>query len=305
MADAGRKKTDEELAALEKRIASVYQEAAADMEETVKSYFASFTARDLEQQARLEAGEITEAEYTQWRLTQIGRGQRYEAMRDALAERYTNANEIAIAYVNDDMASIYALNRTYTIDTAVAGAESIIGGVNFIRYDEATVKRLLTEAPSLMPHYPEARAVQRGIDLAYGKQQITASVTSGILQGNSAGKIANDLMTRMTDMSSTSAVRAARTAITNAENAGRQDGAEELASKGCIMQKTWIATHDDRTRPEHLEADGQTVPLAEPFDVGGEAMMYPGDSSGSGWNVYNCRCSRKDTVVGFKSILED
>lgn len=35
--------------------------------------------------------------------------------------------------------------------------------------------------------------MQRGIDLKYGKQQITASVTSSILQGKGIGKIADDL----------------------------------------------------------------------------------------------------------------
>ena len=53
---------------------------------------------------------------------------------------------------------------------------------------------------------------------------------------------------------------------------------------------TWNAVGDDRTRPEHLDADGQEVPLEDPFDVGGESLMYPGDSAGSDWNIINCRC---------------
>jgi hypothetical protein len=57
------------------------------------------------------------------------------------------------------------------------------------------------------------------------------------------------------------------------------------------VTKTWIAVLDDVTRPEHADADGQEVPADEPFEVGGEALDYPGDDGGSPENVCNCRCS--------------
>ena len=119
--------------------------------------------------------------------------------------------------------------------------------------------------------------------------------------------MAKDLMNRVTDMNRTSAVRAARTAVTEAENAGRQAAADELEKKGVIMGKRWIATHDSRTRDEHLEADGQIVENNKPFVVGGEELMFPGDKSlgASGWNLYNCRCTRVSEIIGFKSILTD
>lgn len=61
------------------------------------------------------------------------------------------------------------------------------------------------EQPELMPNYPPARALRRGIDLAYGRRQITASVTSSILQGRSLRGIADDLQQRITTMDRTSA----------------------------------------------------------------------------------------------------
>lgn len=56
----------------------------------------------------------------------------------------------------------------------------------------------IVEQPELMPNYPPARALRRGIDLAYGRRQITASVTSSILQGRSLRGIADDLQQRIT-----------------------------------------------------------------------------------------------------------
>ena len=309
--DEGHNLTEKELAKLERRIASVYGEAAKELQETVDNYFRQFEKRDSEMKELIgtvvNGKEWTERDYKQWRLAQIGRGKRFEAMRDKLAERMTNANEVAISYANDDMAKIYALNHAYTINSVKEQAGDILDGVDFTLFDEQTVKRLVVEQPDLMPYYPKAKAVKRGIDLIYGKKQITATVTSGILQGSSINKMAKDLMNRVTDMNKTSAVRAARTAVTEAENAGRQAAADELEKKGVIMGKRWIATHDSRTRDEHLEADGQIVENNKPFVVGGEELMFPGDKSlgASGWNLYNCRCTRVSEIIGFKSILTD
>ena len=309
--DEGHNLTEKELAKLERRIASVYGEAAKELQETVENYFRQFEKRDAEIKELIgtvvNGKEWTERDYKQWRLAQIGRGKRFEAMRDKLAERMTQANEVAISYANDDMAKIYAMNHAYTIESVKEQAGEMLSGVDFTMFDEQTVKRLVVEQPDLMPYYPKAKAVKRGIDLIYGKKQITATVTSGILQGSSINKMAKDLMNRVTDMNKTSAIRAARTAVTEAENAGRQAAADELEKKGVIIGKRWIATHDSRTRDEHLEADGQIVENNKPFVVGGEELMFPGDKSlgASGWNLYNCRCTRATEIIGFKSILTE
>ena len=309
--DEGHNLTEKELAKLERRIASVYGEAAKELQETVDNYFRQFEKRDAEMKELIgtvvNGKEWTERDYKQWRLAQIGRGKRFEAMRDKLAERMTKANEVAISYANDDMAKIYAMNHAYTIESVKEQAGEMLSGVDFTMFDEQTVKRLVVEQPDLMPYYPKAKAVKRGIDLIYGKKQITATVTSGILQGSSINKMAKDLMNRVTDMNKTSAIRAARIAVTEAENAGRQAAADELEKKGVIMGKRWVATHDSRTRDEHLEADGQIVENNKPFVVGGEELMFPGDKSlgASGWNLYNCRCTRATEIIGFKSILTE
>ena len=51
---------------------------------------------------------------------------------------------------------------------------------------------------------------------------------------------------------------------------------------------TWNAVGDDRTRPDHRDADGQEVPLEDPFTVGGEQLDYPGDPAGSDEQTMNC-----------------
>lgn len=283
--------TDRVLADLEKRITGVYRDASDELEKTVQDYFAGFAKRDAEQKERLDAGEITEEYYTQWRLNQIGRGERWEALCDQVAERMTNANEVAVACMNDATPGIYSLNRNYTAYTI----EQTAGNIGFTLWDEQTVKRLIVEQPDLMPYYPERKAVKRGIDLAWGKKQITASVTSGILQGKSVKSLADDLQTRIPTMNRDSAIRTARTAVTGAQNAGRQDTYTAAKKMGISVRKRWIATKDSRTRHDHGMADGQTVESDKPFDVGGCALMFPGDmeSGAPGHLLYNCRCTMR------------
>lgn len=285
--DFGHKLTDKQLAELEQRIASIYDEAAKELTGTVNAYFDAFKGRDEAMKKRLDNGEITKEYYQQWRLNQIGRGKRYEAMRDKVAERYTAANEVAVAYANDLTPGIYSLNWNYAAYTIEqAGAD-----VDFTLFDESTVRRLAVENPGLMPNYPAERAVKRGIDLDYGKQQITASVTSGILQGKSIGRIADDMQTRMKTMNRTSALRTARTAITGAQNAGRMDSYKAAQDMGIKLEREWVATLDGRTRHEHAMLDGQTAAIDKPFKVDGVEIMYPGDPSAPGYLIYNCRCT--------------
>lgn len=293
--DLGQQMTDRELAALEKRIAKLYSEAGDELQETIDEYFEKFFKRDAEMKSLIgtiqNGKEWTEQDYKQWRLAQIGRGKRFEAMRDKVARRATDVNEVARAYINDTTPGIYSLNRNYAAYTI----EQVSGSVGFDLWDEQTVKRLIKEQPELMPYYPPERALKRGIDLAWGKKQITASVTSSILQGKGIKGMADDLQRRITDMSRDSAIRTARTAVTGAQNAGRMDSYAAAGKMGIKLKKEWLATLDSRTRHSHAMLDGEQVEQAKKFSNG---CRFPGDPQGPPWEIYNCRCTLIAAVDG-------
>ena len=279
--------TEKELARLEARITGIYAEAARDLSEVISDYFEQFKKRDAAQKKLVDEGKITEEKYKQWRLAQIGRGERLKAMRDKVAERMTQTNEVAAAYINDFTPGIYSLNRNYT----AYEIEKVVGATDFTLFNESAVRRLIVEQPDLMPYYPPKRAVARGIDLAWGKKQITRQITSSILQGDSIDHMADKLQRRIPEMNRASAVRAARTATTAAQNGGRMDAMLQARDMGIKQRRRWVAVKDLRTRHDHGMADGQVVDMDEPFIVGGEEMMFPGDPSASGANRYNCRCA--------------
>lgn len=289
--DTGQRLTEQELTKLEKRIFAVYQEAYNGLDATIREYFSKFSERDKEMKAQLDAGKITEEHYRQWRIAQIGRGKRFEALRDQVSERMTNANATAVAYVNDATPGIYSLNRNFAAYTI----EQVTGDVGFDIWDEQTVKRLISEQPELMPYYPEKRALNRGIDLAYGKKQITASVTSSILQGRSIKGMADDLQSRITTMNRDSAIRTARTAVTGAQNAGRMDSYFAAEKMGIKCRKEWMATLDGRTRHSHAMLDGEVVDNDKKFSNG---CRFPGDPQGRPEEIYNCRCTLVSVIAG-------
>lgn len=71
------------------------------------------------------------------------------------------------------------------------------------------------------------------------------------------------------------------------------DFQEALASGK--TRKMWDAIIDGKTRDWHADANGQTKPILEPFEVNGELLQHPMDDSygATGGNINNCRCVAK------------
>lgn len=85
----------------------------------------------------------------------------------------------------------------------------------------------------------------------------------------------------------------ARTEVVGAYNGGLHDAFAMLVENdpGTKWVKRWLATDDQRTRPDHREADGQVVPWGQAFTVGDFQMQYPHDPDGPPQEVINCRCT--------------
>lgn len=59
------------------------------------------------------------------------------------------------------------------------------------------------------------------------------------------------------------------------------------------VAKSWLSTRDGNVREDHENADvnQNEIPLNEPFQVGTQQLMHPGDPSASAKQVVGCRCS--------------
>lgn len=131
-------------------------------------------------------------------------------------------------------------------------------------------------------------------DLRYYSSQKAAAVEGALRElimrklseGRSLAEARREVNRILTNPSAVA--RIARSVIHTAAERGLWEAANSL---GVRMSKTWISREDDRVRPAHAAAHGQVREISDPFLVGGEAMMFPGDPAGSAHNTVNCRCT--------------
>lgn len=88
-------------------------------------------------------------------------------------------------------------------------------------------------------------------------------------------------------MSAARARTIARTESVAASNGGVYAGWSNAGIEG----KTWLATHDARTRIDHIALDGVTIPMDADWLVGGSPARYPGDARLPASQRANCRCT--------------
>ncbi len=301
MVDKAHLATDELLGKMERRLRAIYTRASREIGEAWEAYLreAGTEIADLQKQYQ-EAKAANDTELAR----QLGKSlqkakrertltdKRYRELTRQTAEQLAHVNETATAYINNNLPEVYALNYN-----ATGEAFKGIGGYSFTLTDADTIRNLVESDSSFLP----MRELDFAKDVAWNIEKMNAEVLQGILQGESMDEIA-DRLAQVIGMNLRSAISAARTMVTSAENKGRQDGFERAAAAGIILEREWIATSDGRTRDWHRELDGVTVGVDEPFENAIGKIMYPGDPSANGANVWNCRCTIVAKILGFKSV---
>lgn len=122
------------------------------------------------------------------------------------------------------------------------------------------------------------------------REAIQVAIRTGIEQGLSVPNTAALIRESVNDIAPAQSLMLARTDLNGVQNGGSIVAAKAVYPEGNLI-KQWLATADDRTRETHAEADGQQVPLDQPFQVGDDTLDYPGDPDGSDEEVCNCRCT--------------
>ena len=154
------------------------------------------------------------------------------------------------------------------------------------------------EVKADVPDTPAAtEAIARYIRLYSGDKitQITQTtlddVQRVISQGIEAGLTERELASQIRAYAVTKSLSRAQTiARTETHQASSFVTDEMVKASGIEFEREWVASKGERTRRAHRDADGQRRGMTEPFSVGGELLMYPGDPDGSAHNVINCRC---------------
>lgn len=294
--DWAHQETDRLIENLEQVLSGAYAEAEDAIQEKLDDYLRRFKAKDEKWRLWVAQGKKTEEEYKAWRQGQLIMQQRWENLRDEIAQDLVNADKIAQAIINGEMPEIYALNHgweTYMIEKQLGMT------TGYTLYNADAVRELLKENPKLLPQ----RKVEIPEDLRWNKKRVQSVMLQGVLQGMSIPELSRHVC-EVTDGNWKNAIRNARTMATGAQNSGRLNAMQRAQSKGARLRQTWIATLDMRTRHEHRQLDGKTVDVGEVFEVGRDKIRYPGDPDAPGYLVYNCRCRLQGQVRGYEIDFE-
>lgn len=121
------------------------------------------------------------------------------------------------------------------------------------------------------------------------RQNIKKVVDEGLNKGHTRETIAKSIWEN--SKGEMSMARARVIATTESHNAAMSGDYYAMQSTGIPFKKRWLTIIDQRTRKHHAAADNQVQASADPFEVDGELLMYPGDPTASASNVVNCRCN--------------
>jgi hypothetical protein len=279
-------KMDTYMEQIEDRLSALYANAAYDMNQKFAEFAKGFEKQDANMLAQVEAGKISQEEYTQWRSRKMLQDSMYRSTVDEISTMLVNTDVAAMAMVNSAMPSVVAqsYNFTQALGFEAAKKAGMTQGT-FQVYNARSVQKIVKDNPKLL------KEVDKEKDSAWNRDKINKEITAGIVQGEPIPKI-SDRLQRVAHMDNNAATRNARTAMTAAENIGRSEAADELKEQGIPMEEVWSATYDDRTRESHLMLDG-TVRDEDGYfgaDFLIHPLRFPADPDGDPEEIYNCRC---------------
>jgi hypothetical protein len=130
----------------------------------------------------------------------------------------------------------------------------------------------------------------KGVNLGIATRDVIVKVIGQAYQeGWTVPQTAAALQEEIDHLSTTTATMQARTDLVGLAN-GSSVAAVQALGENAPAVKVWLTAGDERVRDTHADADGQEVPVDQPFQVGDDFLAYPGDPSGSDAETINCRC---------------
>lgn len=287
--DTQAKLLEKQAQELRQKLQLTYADAIDGMTARIGESLEEFAKDNAKWQADVAAGKKDAKAYAAWCKDQALHNDRLKALKKALAQDLTAADEMATAYVNQAPAGVYAEGMNFATYEIEHGAKV---NTSFTLYDKNTVMELVAKEPDLLPQ----AAFDKAKDIAWNSRHVTAAVTQAVLHGQTVPQLAASIA-GIAAMDQRAAMRAARTAITSAHSLGKLKGYERAAGMGIGIKKQWLAALDLRTRGSHRRLDGETVELDAEFSNG---LKYPGDPDGPGSEVYNCRCTLVSVIDGIE-----
>lgn len=260
--------TDAQLKALERNINKEYTKAYNQCKEEMQKLMAKMQDKTMTPHQRM----LIATKYD-----------RLDKLCEQMADVLRDAEKSAERFIGANSQNIF---KTIYNNSAINYGFSLL--------DNTAIRNILTEQVN-----PFTKIAFSNLkDKTAIVNKLKSELTTALLKGESIPKIARRLKS-VAEGQLGNTIRIARTETTRVQNSAHQETANESARQGFNVWKKWVAMDEDRTRDEHREMlKEDPIPYDEPFIVGGEKMMYPGDTSlgASAWNVINCRCVMVEVI---------
>ena len=261
------------------RLAKLYRSRQKGIEAAVFAFLKKQESKDAALKKRYERGEISIDEYKQKRLLNIVTDINYRKFLQTVGE------EIAAAAVEGEYMTEEAKQQAAQIafdeEKSKVSDKTALAALAFVSMVLARRKFVKDREAKYISNALHSIAIQLTLspvaELNYKKfvDDTVRKATQQAIQTSYKGAVA-----RMV------------TKITYGENLGRQAVYNVLYAFGVKTHKIWRTQGDERVRESHEAAEGQTVPIDEPFIIGGYEMMFPGDFTrgAPASQYYRCRC---------------
>ena len=232
---------------------------------------------------------------------QVAKAHTFDRKHVTQIMRATGSPETALEHIKtyfDGQSRIYLTNALRIVwkETGKAAIEvthDVLTGGDFLRDYSAITKQdpAVERVQAAWDLFVENKITSRAnkvvgvTDTAYA--QIQDVMAQGVKDGSTHYEIGLQIESIMGETWKARGETISHTEVNSAMNAAMLEDARAMASD---LNKVWACTFLN-SRQDHIDADGQSVPQSEPFMVGGEEMMEPGDDSASADQIINCACT--------------
>jgi len=236
-------------------------------------------------------------------LKQVAKAHKFDRNHVTQIMRATDSSEAALEHINsyfEGQSRVYWANALRIIwketgKASIAVMHDVLAGKDF--FNDYSMITEITKDP-----------VRDGVQLTWDQlvedkitsrtnkvvgvthatyEQIQDIMAKGVKNGSTHYEIGQQIESNLDEVWKALSENISRTEVNSAMNAAMLEDTKAMAPD---LNKVWACTFLN-SRQDHMDADGQSVPQSEPFVVGGEEMMEPGDDSASADQIVNCACT--------------
>lgn len=208
-----------------------------------------------------------------------GKVSRLQRLIDRVNEDLNVLNRGRPQQLAGHLTSVYEVNW----QDATKTIKGVVPGVDFGLFNRDMIYRSAISPMAKIGLETNAQAV---------RTNIRRDITQSIVQGEGIDQMSRRIQTSL-ETNANNAERIARTETTRIAGEAKMDVMNRSTELGIPLQKMWIASADEKTRPSH-QITGELVDPDKKFSNG---LMFPGDESGPAKEVINCRCALGSRVV--------